>query len=156
MGAGKVFCILGGLLVLVGTFLFPFFYTGSSYAYYLGLLMRLGYWFSIGNSLVTIMLIVFLIIMLSGIFILIGAKSRAMAIIGSLLAIIMAAYWILIIYMDLPLDIEALGLLFVDNALVEGFIPFPLSIGAPGLATWLFLGGGILGFIGGIIGPSDF
>lgn len=155
MGAGKVFCILGGLLVLVGTFLFPFFYVGTSYASYLGFLLNLGTLFTMGDSLITIMIIVFLVIMLSGIFILIGAKSRAMAIIGSLLAIIMAAYWFLVIYMDLSY-LDNLGLMFVGSALVEGIIPYPLSIGAPGLATWLFLGGGFLGFIGGIIGPSDF
>ncbi len=156
MGSGKVFCILGGIIVLVATFLFPFFYTGGAYAYYLALLMNIGIWFNTGETLVTIMVIVFLVIMFSGLFILIGTKSRAMAIIGSLLAIIMAAYWLLIIYLDLPSDIELLAVVFVDNALVEGIIPVPLSLGAPGLATWLFLGGGVLGFIGGIMGTSDF
>ncbi|MFX0021459.1 MAG: hypothetical protein ACFE9S_03985 [Candidatus Hermodarchaeota archaeon] len=156
MASGKVLCILGGIIVLVGTFLFPFFYIDPAYTYYIAFLMNIGTWFNTGEALITIMVIVFLVIMFSGVFILIGAKSRAMAIIGSLLAIIMAAYWILVIYLDLPFEIEIFSFMFLDTALVDGIIPVPLSIGAPGLATWLFLGGGVLGFIGGIMGPSDF
>jgi hypothetical protein len=79
-----------------------------------------------------------------------------MAIIGSLLAIIMGGYWLLMIYGDYSPDIEAFTFLFLNTALVEGIIPLPISLGAPGLGTWLFAGGGVLGLIGGIMGPDLF
>jgi hypothetical protein len=156
MGAGKILCILGGIITLLATFLFSFVSFGLAHYYYIGFLKRIIEVFTTGDIFITIMSVVFLIIMLSGIFILIGVNVRALSIIGGILAIIMGVYWILTFYFDYWIDLETLVVLFEDEALVEGIIPLAVPLGNVGLGTYLFLGGGVLGLIGGIIGPDSY
>lgn len=162
MGAGKILCILGGIITLVATFVFSFASAGSFYYYYLGLFLNIGTFFEDVKIDVIIMIIVFIIVMLSGILIILGLKSRVPSIIGGILAIVFAVYFILTVYGIL--DIANIGkyveVLKYDKALVEGIIPFDLPLGGEvidlSLGTYLMLGGGVLGLIGGIMGPDGF
>ncbi|MBY8984269.1 MAG: hypothetical protein KGD65_04310 [Candidatus Lokiarchaeota archaeon] len=160
MGAGKIFCILGGIITLLATFLFslasfeilPGVYF---YLYFIGFLRNIGAIFSSGEMIIIIVAIVFLVCMISGFLILGGVKSRAIAIIGSILAIMLGAFLVLAFYNVLPPDVTIYILLLFNDALVAGIIPLDVSLGVASLGTFLFLGGGILGLIGGILGTDD-
>jgi hypothetical protein len=159
MGAGKILCIIGGIVTLLATFLFSFASIAPAHFYYIAFLMNFSAYFDVLTVVQIIFVILFLIIMVSGVFILIGMKVRALAIIGGILAIFMGVYWLLTIYVDWWLEIESLVLLFADLAIVEGFIPLAVPLDpATGMAlgTILFLAGGVLGLIGGIMGPDSF
>ncbi len=156
MGAGKIFCILGGIVTLLATFLFSFADAAPFYLYYIGLLRNLGTWFGTGDPLIIVMVVLFLIFMLSGLFILLGIKSRALAIIGAIFAIVVGVYFMLALYGVLPFEAAQFILLFMNDALVDGFVPLAVPLGDASLGTYLMLGGGVLGLIGGIMGTDDF
>ena len=95
MGAGKIFCLLGGIITLLATFLFSLAGADPLYLYYIGLLMNLGPIFSSGEMILIIVAIVFLVCMLSGFLILAGVKSRGVAIFGAILAILLGSFLVL-------------------------------------------------------------
>lgn len=156
MGSGKVFCILGGIITLLATFLFSFAYN----IFGIGFLLNIPLLFQTGIPLIIIMTIVFIIFLFSGLFIILGVKSRVIAIIGSIFAIAVGAYFLLTFLGVLPLEIAQFAFLFSHLPLVPDIIPLLNSImvyaGYVGLGTYFLLGGGVLGLIGGIMGPSDF
>ncbi len=156
MGAGKIFCILGGIVTLLATFLFSFMGGPGASLYYIGFLMNLGYWFGTGEVLIIVMCVVFLIFMFAGVFILAGLKVRALAILGSIFAILLGLYLVLSLYGVLPIEVSQFVLLFANINLVEGIIPVNLVLGNVSIGTYLMIGGGVLGLIGGIMGPDDF
>jgi len=170
MGAGKLLCILGGILTLVSTFLLSWvsFDIGGTdyYAYGIGIAKNLINMFTDAETLGTTLgipgfviyiiagiLIVFLI---SGIFQLIGIKIRALAIIGSIFVVLVGTLIILGVFdvVDAPLWVENI---FGDSEpIVDGIIPFDLPLGPVSLGTYTLLAGGILGLVGGILGPEEF
>ncbi len=152
MGAGKIFCILGGIIALVATFWISYMPNGYGLALWINMVTL----FQSGDVLVIIMTIVFLFATLAGLFILIGIKSRALAIIGAIFAIAMGVYWMLSISGVLPIEVSQFVLMFVGPDLVGDIIPFDLMLGPYGLGTYLIVGGGVLGLIGGIMGPDEF
>jgi hypothetical protein len=152
MGAGKIFCILGGIIALLATFLFSF--AGPFYG--IGLYMNLGAIFATGDILFIIMAIVFIIATLSGIFILIGVKSRAMSIIGAIFAIGLGVFFLLAFFGVLPPAVSFYATMFAYAPLVPNIIPLDIMLGTVGLGTYLLVGGGVLGLIGGIMGPDEF
>ncbi|MHA1913985.1 MAG: hypothetical protein ACW986_11445 [Promethearchaeota archaeon] len=155
MGSGKVFCIIGGLAALLGVFLFSFsaLIPGIS-LYGIGLLLNLASIFTSGEIVLIIVTIVFLIFMFAGLFIIIGVKSRGLAILGSLFAILLSVYILLVIVVSLPPDFAQFILIFLEQDLVDGIIPLSVPLGDLSLGTYLLLGGGILGLIGGIMGTD--
>jgi len=153
MGAGKVFCIIGGIVTLLATYLFSF---ATPFLYGIGFLLNIPTWFSTGNVLIIVMTIVFIIFLFSGLFIILGVKSRAIAIIGSIFAIVVSLYFILSLYGVLPLEAAMFVALFTHAPLVPGIIPVDVFLGGVSLGTFILLAGGILGLIGGIMGPDDF
>ncbi|KKL74317.1 hypothetical protein LCGC14_2066110 [marine sediment metagenome] len=104
--------------------------------------------FTSGDILVIIMTIVFIIFLLSGIFILLGVKSRVVAIIGSLFAIGVSGYFIFVFYIGM-LDPQ-FAFMFLDDAIIEGILPLNIPIGTISIGPILLLAGGVLGLIGGI------
>ncbi len=157
MGAGKIFCILGGIISLVATLFFSF-YTSPSIGYGIGLFLNFATIFS-GNILGIVFGILFAIGVVSGLFILIGAKSRALAIIGSIFALLLGILLLLFYGLGISLlaDIDSSLGFFIAAPLVDGIIPFDLALGlgSMSLGTVLLIGGGVLGLIGGIMGTSD-
>lgn len=164
MGAGKVFCILGGIVTLVATYLFTFgnsaFYPGQ-YFYGIGLILNIPNLFQSGQVLYIIIAIIGIIFLISGILIILGVKSRALAIIGSIFAIFIGMYFILAIFLVIPLEIGQFIGIFLNYELYIGILPYHVGLGLTffgtvGLGSYLLVGGGILGLIGGIIGPDIF
>jgi hypothetical protein len=164
MGTGKIFCILGGIVTLVAMYIFSFgdfpFLPGT-YFYSIGFMLNIPNIFGSGQILWIILAIVGIIFLVSGIFIILGVKSRVIAIIGSIFAIGMGVYFILTIFLVLPAEAGQFIALFLYPALVDGIVPFHFGLGSTafgsvGLGSYLLVGGGVLGLIGGIIGPDTF
>ena len=155
MGAGKILCIIGGLLVLVATYILTFSQFFTAYSYGLGLIQNLGSIFAADDIVNIIFAIVFVIFLFSGFLLIIGVKSRATALIGSFLAIGMGVYIILIYNSVLPFEFFSKFLFFIKLPLVVGIYPLHIAIGNLGLGTYVLLGGGAIGLIGGIMGTSD-
>lgn len=177
MGAGKVLIIIGAILTLVSTFFLSllavtvpvpllWMQAGSNYANGLNFFMHIPYLFTDAGTIATIfgidVYLVYIIIVLliffaiSGIIQLIGIKSRAAGIIGSIMPIFIGIIIILGTFMTLPAIFGGFGTFMLDDALVAGIIPFDLNLGGISLGTYTLLAGGVLGLIGGIIGPGDF
>lgn len=152
MGAGKLFCIIGGIITLLATFLFSF----APFIYGLGLFLNLPLIFSLGTIVEIIITIVFIIFSLAGLFIILGVKSKAVAIIGSIFALALGVYFMLSFYGVLPLEVAIFTLLFGHVSLGAFPLLNTLMLGYAGLGTYLLLVGGVLGLIGGIMGPDDF
>ncbi|KKN47291.1 hypothetical protein LCGC14_0664420 [marine sediment metagenome] len=149
MGASKIYFLIGGLVTLLATFLFSFhtYFPGVD-IYGIGFMMNIPALFTSGDILVIIMTIVFIIFLLSGIFILLGVKSRVVAIIGSLFAIGVSGYFIFVFYIGM-LDPQ-FAFMFLDDAIIEGILPLNIPIGTISIGPILLLAGGVLGLIGGI------
>ncbi|MFX0021458.1 MAG: hypothetical protein ACFE9S_03980 [Candidatus Hermodarchaeota archaeon] len=166
MGAGKLFCILGGIITLVSMYLFSF---GSIevapgvfvYASQIGFFMNLGLIFQAGSVWWTILAIVFIIFSASGILIILGIKSRVPAIVGAIFVLAVGGYILSVIFLNYSAEIESFYLAAFADGLVPGFIPLdiPLHVTAGtnvSLGLYLLLGGGVLGLIGGIMGPDEY
>ncbi|MFX1572604.1 MAG: hypothetical protein ACFFB0_07640 [Promethearchaeota archaeon] len=170
MGAGKVLCILGGIISIVSTFILSWISLdigGTDYfAYGIGVVKNLMNMFTDAETLGTtlgipgfaiyIIAVILIIFLISGIFQIIGVKSRAMAIIGSIFVILVGVLIFLGAFnvVDAPAWVENI---FGDSEpLVEGIIPFDLPLGPVSLGTYILLAGGVLGLIGGIIGPESY
>ncbi|KKM82104.1 hypothetical protein LCGC14_1322960 [marine sediment metagenome] len=137
-------------MTLLSTFLFSLhLYFPGVHFYGIGFIMNIPTFFTSGDILVIIMATVFILFLLSGIFILIGIKSRSLAIIGSILAIVAGVYFILVFYMGI-IEIDQFAFMFLNFSLIEGIIPFNIPIGTISIAPSLILAGGLLGLIGGI------
>ena len=149
MGESKIFYIIGGLVTLLATFLFSFHtYFPGLYFSSIGLIMNIPTLFTSGDILVIIMAIVFIIFLLSGIFILLGVKSRKLAIIGSLFTIVVGVYFMLVFYVGIPFS--QFAFMFLDIALIEGIFPLNISFGIISIGPILLLAGGVIGLISGI------
>ena len=155
MRSGKNFCIFGGLLVLVATYFLTFSRFHMNYTYGLGLIQNLGFIFGQGDIVDIIIAIVFVVFLFSGFFLIIGVKSRAAAIIGSFLAIGMGVFIIYIYYYEYFSVFHIKFLFFSELPLVDGIYPLHIAIDRVGLGTYVLLGGGVIGLIGGILGTSN-
>jgi len=113
--------------------------------------MNIPLLFTSGDVVYIIMTIIFIIFLLSGIFILIGGKSRVLAVIGSLFAIGVGVYFILVFYIGVSFEISQFAFVFLDFAIVEGILPLNINIGTVSVGPILVLGGGVIGLIGRII-----
>ena len=168
MGLGKIFCILGGILALVATLFFSFYSVdvmGFTFpGYGIALFTNFIDIIDSGEVMWIIFAIIYAIGVISGIFILIGAKVRALAILGAIFALFLGIMILLVVgfEIDLGSDLTASVGLFVQDPLVEGILPFDISLGlgnpfiVMNLGTVLLIAGGALGLIGGIMGPDDY
>ncbi|KKN23963.1 hypothetical protein LCGC14_0899610 [marine sediment metagenome] len=165
MGLGKIFCILGGILALIGTLFFSFYSFEllpgvTEVGFGIGLFMNFGAIFESADILAIVLCILYAISVISGLFILIGAKSRVIAIIGSIFALLLGILLLVRFGLEINLgfDISNSLLYFWATPIIDGIIPFdlPLGLGSISLGTILLIGGGVLGLIGGIMGTSDF
>jgi len=163
MGAGKILCIIGGILTLLGTFLFSFGdfpFLGVQF-YGIAFFMNLQGIFMSANALFIIFGILGFIFIISGVFIILGLKSRAIAIIGSIFSLVYGVMFMLILFLVLPLETVQFITVFANFPLVAGVIPVHVVLGQSlafgvGLGTYFLIGGGVLGLVGGIMGPDGF
>jgi hypothetical protein len=170
---GKLLSIIGGIITLLATYVFSWFVIDISgtlyYGHGVGVFISLPY--TIGNAdtiaaswgpdvpgfaiyIVAGVLIFFLI---SGLLMLFGVKSRALAIIGAIMPIAIA---IAVLFGPLSVPPNVLSYISPFSSEALGVYPFNIAIGPSGygatvaLGDYLLLGGGVLGILGGIL-PRD-
>jgi hypothetical protein len=170
MGNGKIFCLIGGIMTLVATFILGFVsepILGNAY-FGIGFLMNMdnvfedtasfSVWFGGLDFVVYIIFVVLIVFLISGFIQLAGIKKRIAAIIGSLFPIFISLVFISSFYDALmPDPVSNIFIFFSTEIIVEGVVPLHVPVGTIGvvelsLGTYILLGGGVLGLIGGIIG----
>ncbi|KKN09255.1 hypothetical protein LCGC14_1048410 [marine sediment metagenome] len=168
MGAGKILILIGALITIASTFFLTFFvHVGDVYAFGLGFAFNIpdifqnaeaNYAVPMGTEMmvVYILAIVYIVFLISGVLQLVGLASRAVAIIGSILPIVVALLIILIVQFGILDGMYNYTRLFWHQSIVDGYFPFDLALGNVSLGTYTLLAGGVLGLIGGIMGTSDF
>jgi hypothetical protein len=167
MNAAKILILIGAILTLLSTFFFAFFYIGAdAYASGIGFVQSIPDIFENPSTyetfmdvpfyVVLILFFVFFIFILSGLFQLVGLKSRGLAIFGSILPIAFSIFVILLLYEAIDTDYLRFTIMFWEDALVSDVLPFHIDVGENlSLGTYLLLAGGVVGLVGGIMGPED-
>ncbi len=158
MGAGKALAIVAGLLVLVATFVLTW---GGPYQNGLVIIPTFMSLLSDLSLFGILKIVVAILVLISGVLILIGAKVRALAIIGAILPL----------FIGLTLLLNALGMYVIPSvvytyinlsvfsgnySLVKGIIPFSFSIANFSIGAIVLFVGGILGLISGIMGRKKY
>jgi hypothetical protein len=162
---GKTLSVIGGILALLGTFVFAWavwIFPSSGY----GLLNISDIITTInamtGSDVVIgyICLILLILTSISGIMILIGAKIKGLAIFFGLVATVMGLLMILVMVLDLG-DLDLFMLEFfifgMRDYIVVNVLPYVFQIGTTGiyLGQIFLLVGGLLGLIGGATTKKD-
>jgi hypothetical protein len=156
MGTGKILGIIAALLTLVSTYLLALFGGTGFYAYGIGAAMNLASLFTSGDPLGIIIGILIILLLLSGIFQLVGLKARFLVILGSIIALFMGIFIVLALYGVIPGSIGIYVLLLGNNPIVEGILPLNVPLGTVSLGTYLLIAGGVLGLVAGIMGMDDY
>ena len=167
MAAGKILSLLAGILTIVSTFMLSWVSVAvppTYYAYGIGIVKNLPAMFTNADALGVLlgipgfaiyiiagMLIVFL---LSGIFQLIGMKSRVLGLIGSIFVLVIGILVFLGIF-NIVINIDWITNIFGDSVpIIDGIIPFDLPLGPASLGLYVLIAGGALGLVAGIMGPE--
>jgi hypothetical protein len=157
MGAGKALAVIGGLLVIVATFLLTLYASGGQFASGINLVMNIMTLFSATDIWGWVFVVVFIIFLLSGILILIGVKSRALAIIGALVPLVLSIF-IILGPLGILADFYSYFDVMLGDQLVAGIIPYDLglwpsdaALGTVSVGTYILLVGGLLGLISGFM-----
>jgi len=165
MEKGSILSLISGIIVIAATFLLTWFTVGAADASGIGLIKNISDYFVNAETIAAlwgvpsfVLYIVggfYILFLASGVLMLIGMKSRVLAIIGSLMPIGMAIA-ILFGSLDMPADIINYVGVFLDvEGIIPGIIPYTLELAPTGavslatvaLGTYVLLGGGVLGFI---------
>ena len=167
MAAGKILSLLAGILTIVATFMLSWVSVAvppTYYAYGIGIVKNLPAMFTNADALglllgipgfaiyiIAGMLIVFL---LSGIFQLIGMKSRVLGLIGSIFVLVIGILVFLGIF-NIVINIDWITNIFGDSVpIIDGIIPFDSPLGPASLGLYVLIAGGALGLVAGIMGPE--
>jgi hypothetical protein len=177
MKIGKLLCLIGGIVTLAATFLFAWFFVDEGgnqfFGHGLGVLFSLPETFgnaeaialSWGSDVPTFAIYivggVLIAFLFSWLLILFGIKNRVVPIIGGLIIVGIAIAMISGPFNTPPNILDYVSL-FSSEA--WGVFPFNIPIGPTGptvgglagvsLGTYLLMGGGVLGIIGGFL-PRD-
>jgi len=168
MGAGKFFSVLAGLLTIVATYVLSFFafefFLVTVYVCGIGSIKQIPEMFTNPDAYATLLslptyaiyigAVVIIFFLISGIFQLIGVKSRVLVIIGSILPILIGIYILLYGFGVLPTELNVYTILFWDTEpLIDGIIPLKiLELNTVDIGTYVLIAGGFLGLIGGFAG----
>jgi len=165
MATGKILSLLAGIISIVATYLLSWVSVpGPYYAYGIGVIKNLPAMFTDADTLGGILgvpgfslyivagiLIVFLI---SGIFQLIGMKSRVIGLIGSIFVLLIGIL-IFLGVLNIVINIDWVQYIFGDSVpIIDGIIPYDLPLGPASLGLYVLIAGGALGLVAGIIGPE--
>ncbi|MHA1678943.1 MAG: hypothetical protein ACTSW3_09225 [Promethearchaeota archaeon] len=150
--------ILGGILLLISTYLLAFQVTGPFNVYDTTAWLKLTNLFTSSTThwYDYLFAIIFVLFLLSGFLLLIGANKRGISIFSALIALLIGFYIFITIVSDiLPYEAEVyVYSWFTSGELVPGILPFNIPVGNASLGLYLMLTGAVLGFIGGLM-PRD-
>ncbi|NHJ25209.1 MAG: hypothetical protein EAX89_11570 [Candidatus Lokiarchaeota archaeon] len=158
MESGKLFAILGGILTLVGTYVFAVYGTAGVYAASgIGFIMNIPDLFTNADAIAIllgtqvwlyyILLIIFIVFLAAGVLQIVGMNSKVLSLIFALFPLGVGLMFIFLEYTDF-LGIKSLffALMFAGEHYAD-FYPIIVNLGTLGLGVYLTLGGGVLGFI---------
>ena len=163
MAAGKILSLLAGILTIVATFVLSWVSVpGPYYAYGIGIVKNLPAMFTNADGLGIILGVpgfslyiiagILIVFLLSGIFQLIGIKSRVLAIIGSIFVLLVGILVLLGVF-DVLNKIAWVENIFGDPVpIIDGIIPYDLVLGPASLGLYVLIAGGALGLIAGFMG----
>ncbi|NVM45968.1 MAG: hypothetical protein HWN79_13710 [Candidatus Lokiarchaeota archaeon] len=167
MGMGKILSLIAGIITIVATYLLSWVSVTlppTFYAYGIGFIKNLPAMFTEAEALGILLGVpgfVFYIIagigivfLLSGIFQLIGMKSRVIGLIGSIFVLLMGIM-LLLGTLNIVINLDWVTNIFGDSApIIDGIIPYDLPLGPASLGLYVLIAGGALGLIAGIMGPD--
>ena len=147
--AGKALSAIGGILVIVASFVFALdVSTGNTMT---GLNAIINF-MNLINPLDIIALVLAILFILSPILILIGIKSRATSIIGAIIPLVLGLWLVLGVFITLPIDLLSYFEFLDGYYTVMGIIPMSFELIGMQIGALLLLVGGLLALIGGIMG----
>jgi len=157
MSAGKVFAFLGGILTLVGTFVFAVFGTTGVVGSGLGFAMNIPDLFENADAwallidipvvLYYVYIVLFIIFLASGVLQMLSIQSRAVGFIFSLFPLAVSVMILLLVYTDILGITSAFFTLFFFGEQYGDFYPILVNLGDVALGTYLLLAGGVLGVL---------
>jgi len=157
MSAGKVFAFLGGILTLVGTFVFAVFGTTGVIGSGLGFAMNIPDLFENADAWSTaidipvvlyyVYIVLFIIFLASGVLQMLSIQSRAVGFIFSLFPLAVSVMILLLVYTDILGITSAFFTLFFFGEQYGDFYPILVNLGDVALGTYLLLAGGVLGVL---------
>jgi len=163
--SGKILTILGGILTLLGTYVFAIYgvaglFAGSG----IGFITNLGDLFTNADGIalflgvdvwiIYLLTILFLIFLASGILQLLGVKSRALGFIFSVFPLVVGFMIIIFFYTDILGPTTAVFTFYFIGEHFGDFFPIIVNLGDVGLGAYLLVGGGVLGILGTFL-PRD-
>ncbi|MHA1913984.1 MAG: hypothetical protein ACW986_11440 [Promethearchaeota archaeon] len=170
MSVGKRLSVVAGIITLLATFLFSWYAidVGGGDIYYasgLGIIKNIPAMFTNSDALGTtlgipgfsvyIVAVSFILFLAAGIFQILGIKSRALVLLGTIFVLGIA----LLMFLGSANVIEAeawiVNMIGTNVPLVDGIIPLKiLGLGTFDIGMYLLYASGIIGIIATIYGPS--
>lgn len=157
MGAGKVFAFLGGILTLVGTFVFAIKGVVGDVSSGLGFAMNIPDLFTNADTnapaistpvpLYYVYVVIFIIFLASGVLQMLSIQSRAVGFIFSLFPLVVGLTFILVEYTAVLGVKTAFFQNFFGGVQYGDFYPILLNVGDLALGVYLLLAGGVLGVL---------
>ncbi|MFW9989989.1 MAG: hypothetical protein ACFFC3_15175 [Candidatus Odinarchaeota archaeon] len=157
MAAGKVFAFLGGILTLVGTYIFALYGDIGAVGSGIGFILNLDEIFENADAFATLMdipialfyvyLVIFLIFLASGILQMLSIRSKAVGFIFALFPLGVGIMFILLVYTDILGITSAFFAIFFGGEQFGDIFPILVPLGDIALGVYLILAGGVLGVL---------
>lgn len=168
MERGQVLSIIAGIITILATYLFSWLAVTIGTIYYvngIGIIVNLPGMFTNAEALGTTLNIpsfalyiiagFFILFLISGILQIIGVKSRAVVIIGSIMPILLGVAALMTSADIIPRNLWIQNILGTDQPLIAGIIPLQLlALEVVDIGAYLLFAGGAIGIIAGIL-PRD-
>ncbi len=159
MGAEKGLSVIAGILTLIATYILVWYTTaGGEYAYGIGgILGFLGLLTDFTNWVTYVVIVIDVLLLISFLLQFIGAKSRATAIIGAIMPLVIGIFIILNTFgLDVIGFMNFLSVFETSFTIVPGIIPFDYALPTrpESIGTYVLLLGGLLSLISGFISRS--
>ena len=159
MAVGKILIILGGLLTILGTYVFAVFlvspgYVGSGLGFAMRILDIIAIDPGADAFAFYFMLVLFIAWLVSGVLQLVGLKVRILGFIFSLVPLAIGVIFLLFVYTEILGIMTWVFMILTSSEQIGGFYPILVDIGTLGLGTYLLIAGGVLGLVGSIM-PRD-
>ncbi len=165
MEAGKFLALLGGILTLLGTYVFALYGSTGIVGSGIGYILNIGDLFGEADSLSTLIdtpiglyyvIVVLLIVFLaSGVLQMIGSQSRAVSFIFSLFPLGVGLMLVLLVYTDILGTTSGFFTITFMGEQYGDFFPILINLGDLGLGPYLLISGGVLGVISVFLTRED-
>lgn len=168
MERGQTLSIVAGIITILATYLFSWYAINLGSIYYvngLGIIANLPGMFTNAETLGTILSIpffalyiiagCFILFLISGILQIVGVKSRAVVIIGSIMPILIGIAVLMASFDVIPRNLWIQNMLGTNQPLIADIIPLKvLALEVVDIGAYLLFAGGAIGIIAGAL-PRD-